>query len=146
MVLILDIDKDNFVFYIYHVFSVQCSELNLMKPELNHVFLYKCCYALYNIYVVPLIQGTQYSAKNLIEYTAKFILYQNNVYSIFPLYIKGASSDFKTATSIAKQMVMYYGMSENVSLQTEQVYKIKSVTSATRYSKIVYVQLHALKM
>lgn len=48
--------------------------------------------------------------------------------AFFLLYIKGASSDFKTATSIAKQMVMYYGMSENVSLQTEQV-KIKSVTS-----------------
>lgn len=49
--------------------------------------------------------------------------------AFFLLYIKGASSDFKTATSIAKQMVMYYGMSENVSLQTEHV-KIKSVTSA----------------
>lgn len=52
MVLILVIDKDNFVFYIYHVFSVQLSELNLMKPKLNHVFIYKCCYALYNIYPV----------------------------------------------------------------------------------------------
>lgn len=51
----VDIDKDSFVFYIYHVFSVQFSELNFMKPELNTVFIYKCCYALYNIYVVPLI-------------------------------------------------------------------------------------------
>lgn len=46
--------------------------------------------------------------------------------AFFSLCIKGASSDFKTATSIAKQMVMYYGMSENVSIQTEQV-RIKSV-------------------
>lgn len=29
----------------------------------------------------------------------------------------GASSDFKTATSIAKQMVMYYGMSENLGMR-----------------------------
>lgn len=46
--------------------------------------------------------------------------------AFFSSCIKGASSDFKTATSIAKQMVMYYGMSENVSIQTEQV-RIKSV-------------------
>lgn len=39
----VDIDKDSFVFYIYHVFSVQFSQLNLMKPELNTVFIYKCC-------------------------------------------------------------------------------------------------------
>lgn len=27
------------------------SVFNYLKPKLNHVFIYKCCYALYNIYI-----------------------------------------------------------------------------------------------
>ena len=51
----------------------------------------------------------------LVEYNALMICNNCDYNQVFILFSIGAHSDLKTATSIAKDMVMRYGMSEVVS-------------------------------